>query len=157
MSVSEQFDVLTENERITITAHGIKLTEVSRLIPMKVAMHRLNKHDWMQVANNIEASNVFWSSLRDELMKYVAEKSMSQSMAAKCKTTRDQLLFYLLFTTGLRASGLAKIKVDQVAAYDNCWTVQTFGKTVEKGNKIRTFPLNNKVKQFMVIVRKKEY
>ena len=335
MSVLERVNILTENERSTITAHGIKLTEVSRLIPMKVAMHRLNKYNWLQIAINVEASNVFWSSLRDELMKYVAEKSMSQStihtifstirkfisnafpayateaktyivacfpkeptcnqesrkkqmlsqelkrlitlrtnqkseasimktvktfealtnhlqfdesvdtmdvangndivvelvqnmndeedevityiqtlhkdvvariftlcskvlpnvsqtliraiqetslekkadanvssrespldkdidqqrfscdevdaMAAKCKTTRDQLLFYLLFTTGLRASGLAKIKVDHVAAYDNGWTVHTFGKTVEKGNKIRTFPLNGKVKQLILL------
>ena len=53
MSALERVNILTENERSTITAHGIKLTEVSRLIPMKVAMHRLNKYNWLQIATNV--------------------------------------------------------------------------------------------------------
>lgn len=47
-----------------------------------------------------------------------------QAMADKCKTTFEQLLFYLLFTTGMRIGGFANIKVGDVATLNgNEWSI----------------------------------
>lgn len=70
------------------------------------------------------------------------------AMEKQCQCTRDKLIFYLFFTTGLRASGLARIRLDQVTTrVNNEWSVNLFGKTLEKGGKIRTFPLNQTVRE----------
>lgn len=66
-----------------------------------------------------------------------------EAMKNEIRTTLDAIVFYILFTTGLRVGGLVNIKMGDVASYDAAvgWTLKTTGKTLEKGNKIRHFPI----------------
>lgn len=74
-----------------------------------------------------------------------------QAMADKCKTTFEQLLFYMLFTTGMRIGGFANIKVGDVATLSgNEWTIKTTGRTLEKGAKIRDFPMCDRVRTLVL-------
>ena len=75
-----------------------------------------------------------------------------ESMKDQIKTTLDALIFYILFTTGLRAGGLARIKMGDVASYDasNGWTLKSNGKTLEKGKKIRHFPIAQCVNEHLL-------
>jgi integrase len=68
-------------------------------------------------------------------------------MSERCATVFERLMFYLLFTTGLRVGGLVAVKVALVAHHDGSeWHVRPLGTTVEKGGKSRTFPLNGTVR-----------
>jgi hypothetical protein len=74
-----------------------------------------------------------------------------QAMADKCKTTFEQLLFYLLFTTGMRIGGFANIKVGDVATLNgNEWSIKPTGRTLEKGGKIRDFPMCERVRALVL-------
>lgn len=65
-----------------------------------------------------------------------------QSMADKCESSFEKLVFYILFTTGMRVGGFSNIKVGDVAQRENDrWVIKKQGRTLEKGNKIREFPL----------------
>lgn len=64
---------------------------------------------------------------------------------------RDSLIVTLLSTTGLRRRGLLNIQVTSVASRDEKgrWTSDTGGQTLEKGRKIRTFPLFPSVQEHL--------
>jgi integrase/recombinase XerD len=74
-----------------------------------------------------------------------------EALKKNCITTFDNLLFYLLFTTGMRIGGLCNIKIKNIAKYeDNKWTIFEIGRTVEKGRKIRSFPVSHLVIPYLV-------
>jgi integrase len=59
---------------------------------------------------------------------------------------RDELMYMLFVTTGMRIGGLVKIKLDHVAEISgNTVVVKQTGRTLEKGNKWFTFMINNHV------------
>jgi len=59
---------------------------------------------------------------------------------------RNELMYMLFVTTGMRIGGLVKIKLSHVAEIDgNNVTVKQTGRTIEKGNKWFTFVINNHV------------
>jgi integrase len=61
--------------------------------------------------------------------------------------TRDRLIFLLLMTTGMRAGGLVKIKMDSVCTLNGSnIDLKDTGRTIEKGNKWFSFVINNDVK-----------
>lgn len=63
-----------------------------------------------------------------------------------CETIMEKIVIALLFTTGIRVGGLCNIKRKDV--YDsNTNTVKDYGSTIEKGNKIRRFPIFGMVKE----------
>ncbi len=62
-----------------------------------------------------------------------------------------KLMYTILFTTGMRVGGLANIKVKNVATLnDGTWTSKNIGNTIEKGNKLRTFPISELVKPHLI-------
>lgn len=62
------------------------------------------------------------------------------------KNTLEKLFISLLFTTGLRIGGLCNIKIEDI--YDKVNDeVKDFGSVVEKGSKIRRFPIFDMVKK----------
>jgi integrase len=63
-----------------------------------------------------------------------------------CENTMEKLVIALLFTTGLRVGGLCNIKRKDVYDFDTN-TVKDYGSTLEKGNKIRRFPIFGMVKE----------
>ena len=59
---------------------------------------------------------------------------------------RDELMYMLFVTTGMRIGGLVKIKLEHVAEITgNNVVVKQTGRTIEKGNKWFTFIINNHV------------
>ena len=59
---------------------------------------------------------------------------------------RDELMYMLFVTTGMRIGGLVKIKLEHVAEVSgNTVVVKQTGRTIEKGNKWFTFIINNHV------------
>ena len=67
-----------------------------------------------------------------------------------CKSTRDELLYLLLTTTGMRVGGLVGIKIEHVASVKGVdVTVKDTGRTIEKGNKWFSFCLNERVRHLI--------
>lgn len=63
--------------------------------------------------------------------------------------TLEKLFISILFTTGLRVGGLCNIKISDV--YDVAsHRVNDYGSTLEKGSKIRTFPIFDMVKPHLI-------
>jgi integrase len=63
-----------------------------------------------------------------------------ENMVKVCENTLEKLTILLLFTTGIKVGGLCNIKKNDV--YDFIENkVKDFGLTLEKGNKIRKFPI----------------
>ena len=59
---------------------------------------------------------------------------------------RDELMYMLFVTTGMRIGGLVKIKLEHVAEVSgNTVVVKQTGRTIEKGSKWFTFIINNHV------------
>ena len=74
-----------------------------------------------------------------------------ENIKQKCSTTFDNLFFYLLFTTGMRIGGLCNIKIKNIAKYDdNKWKALDIGRTIEKGKKIRSFPVSHLVVPYLI-------
>jgi hypothetical protein len=66
------------------------------------------------------------------------------------KNTRDELIFLLCLTTGLRVAGVSRIKLEHVAIInDKDIKVNKVGRTIEKGNKWFTFVLHPRVKELI--------
>lgn len=67
------------------------------------------------------------------------------------KTVRDELMYLLLITTGMRIGGLVRIKLEHVASIeDTTVTVKSSGRTLEKGSKWFTFIINNRVSHLIM-------
>lgn len=63
---------------------------------------------------------------------------------------RDELMFMLLITTGMRVGGLSNIKVDYVSkVVGNELVILDTGKTIEKGMKWFSFAINKRVKELL--------
>ena len=68
-----------------------------------------------------------------------------------CETPFETLLVALLFTTGMRVSGIRMIKLKDICdKTSNPITIFEYGKTCEKGNKVRTFPIMKMVKEPLI-------
>ena len=66
------------------------------------------------------------------------------------KDPRDELLFMLMLTTGLRIAGAAQILTRNVASIKNgAYEMKNQGKTKEKGNKLACFVMCPKVRELM--------
>ena len=66
------------------------------------------------------------------------------------KDTRDELLFMLMLTTGLRVGGVCNILTRHVAdIQNNQYVVKKEGKTKEKGNKFASFVLCTRVRELV--------
>lgn len=66
------------------------------------------------------------------------------------KNLRNELIFLLLLTTGMRLGGLVNIKLEHVAEInDKGVEIKTCGRTIEKGNKWFAFVMNEKVRELM--------
>jgi integrase len=68
-----------------------------------------------------------------------------ENMVKACGNTLEKLVILLLFTTGMRVGGLTNIKKKDIFDSDKN-EAKDFGSTLEKGNKIRKFPIFNIVK-----------
>jgi integrase len=68
-----------------------------------------------------------------------------ENIVKVCNDTLEKIVILLLFTTGMRVGGLSNIKKKDIFDYDKN-EVKDFGSTLEKGNKIRRFPIFNIVK-----------
>ena len=68
-----------------------------------------------------------------------------QAMSNCATTIMQKMVFYTLFTTGMRVGGMARIKLTDVATYSQIgeWNIKKNGVTLEKGLKRRTFPINS--------------
>ena len=64
----------------------------------------------------------------------------------ECTTNLERLVIALLFTTGMRVGGLCNIKKDDIIDKDT-GDIKEYGSTLEKGNKIRKFPIFKMVHQ----------
>lgn len=84
-----------------------------------------------------------------DLHRFTADEI--QKLNDSCQSTMEKLIFTILFTTGMRVGGLANIKVKNVAILkDGTWTSKNIGNTIEKGNKLRTFPISEIVKPHLI-------
>ena len=97
--------------------------------------------------NDIEEENDIIDNLDDEDGdKHRFTVDEIEALKKNCITTFDNLFFYLLFTTGMRIGGLCNIKIKNIAKYENNkWNILEIGRTVEKGKKIRSFPISHLV------------
>ena len=74
-----------------------------------------------------------------------------EAIKANCITTFDNLFFYLLFTTGMRIGGLCNIKIKNIANNENnIWKILEIGRTIEKGKKVRSFPISHLVTPYLI-------
>jgi integrase len=82
--------------------------------------------------------------------KHRLTSKQQEDIMAACQTPFECLIISLLFSTGLRVSGLRNIRLsdvcEQTTSSDQV-SVLDFGRTVEKGNKVRNFPLVPMVKE----------
>jgi integrase/recombinase XerD len=70
-------------------------------------------------------------------------------MKAK-KTPKDELMYMILITTGMRVGGLAQIKTEHVAVVmSNDVEVKETGRTIEKGRKWFSFAMNEQVQKLL--------
>jgi site-specific recombinase XerD len=66
------------------------------------------------------------------------------------KNIRDELMFMLLITTGMRVGGLSNIKLSHVCdMLGNEIIVKNIGRTLEKGNKWFSFQINERTKKLI--------
>lgn len=67
------------------------------------------------------------------------------------KNLRDELIFLMLLTTGMRIGGLVNIRLEHVAEISEKGGVEvkTCGRTLEKGNKWFTFVMNDRVRELI--------
>jgi len=95
----------------------------------------------------IDAESVF-SETRDTHRISVAELETLYGEAKK--NLRDELIFLMLLTTGMRVGGLVNIRLEHVAdVNDKGVEVKTCGRTLEKGNKWFTFVMNDRVRELV--------
>jgi len=83
----------------------------------------------------------------DDKDKHRLSSRQQEDIYSHCKTPFEKVVVSLLFTTGLRVNGLRTIKLKDIC--DKTSTpikIFDFGKTIEKGNKTRTFPLTEMTK-----------
>ena len=63
---------------------------------------------------------------------------------------RDELIYMLFVTTGMRIGGLVKIRLEHVAEINGATVIaKPSGRTLEKGSKWFTFVINNRVNELM--------
>lgn len=80
--------------------------------------------------------------VNDDTDKDRLSSKQQEDIWNECRTSFEKLIIGLLFTTGLRVGGLCSIKrEDVVSINDNNIIPKKYGKTTEKGDKIRTFPI----------------
>jgi integrase len=80
--------------------------------------------------------------------KHTLSPKQQEDMIKVCTTSLEKLVILLLFTTGLRVGGLANIKINNV--YDKkTKEIKDMGSTIEKGSKIRKFPIFELVKSHL--------
>jgi site-specific recombinase XerD len=93
-------------------------------------------------------SNSIFSETRD--MHRISVNELEILYEEAKKNLRDELMFLLLLTTGMRIGGLVNIRVEHVAdVNDNGVDVKTCGRTLEKGNKWFTFVMNDRVRDLI--------
>jgi hypothetical protein len=77
--------------------------------------------------------------------------------SASTKSTRNELLYLLLITTGMRVGGLVSIKSEHVSTLNkDGFVINTSGRTIEKGNKWFSFILHERVRELIYIWLTKE-
>jgi integrase len=100
--------------------------------------------DNKEIDDNINDENV-----DKDLHRFTADEI--QRLNEACQSTMEKLIFNILFTTGMRVGGLANIKVKNIAILKNgAWECKNIGNTIEKGNKLRTFPISELVKPHLI-------
>jgi site-specific recombinase XerC len=84
-------------------------------------------------------------------------KELEELYKESQKNTKDELIFLLLLTTGIRIGGLSCIQLEHVASVGATQiVVKDSGRTIEKGKKWFTFMLTARVKQLVYIWITKE-
>jgi site-specific recombinase XerD len=93
-------------------------------------------------------SNSIFSETKD--MHRISVRELETLYDEAKKNLRDELIFLLLLTTGMRIGGLVNIRVEHVAdVSDKGVDVKTCGRTLEKGNKWFTFVMNDRVRELV--------
>lgn len=92
-----------------------------------------------------ELSSSAGSSLRGGMRTapYLSSEEVDRLCSIASGTPREALIVGLLSTTGLRRRGLLNIRITDVAQIgaDRKWMSDKGGRTMEKGRKVRTFPI----------------
>lgn len=71
--------------------------------------------------------------------------------AATTQNPKEELLFLLMISTGLRAGGVVRIRMMDIFQNSDCRFPKNFGETIEKGNKKVRFALIERVRQILPV------
>lgn len=103
----------------------------------------------------IESSEKFKNTKSDntDLHRISAEELDALYVASKSENTvRNELIFLILITTGMRVGGLVNIMLEHVATINGAdVVVKNSGRTIEKGNKWFSFNISSQVQNLLKI------
>jgi site-specific recombinase XerD len=87
----------------------------------------------------------------DDKDRHRLSSKQQEEILKACQTPFEKLIVSLLFSTGLRVSGVRMIQLKDICdKTTKPVTIFEYGKTAEKGHKIRTFPIMDMVKPSML-------
>lgn len=102
--------------------------------------------EWLASTSNVKSSKI---GADNDIHRLGIEELQSMYNEAK-KNVRDELIFMILITTGMRIGGLSKIKIENIYSQrDNQIIINKNGRTIEKGNKWFTFNINERVNELL--------
>lgn len=89
--------------------------------------------------------------IQEEQRRHRFSMTEVAQLFSACTTTKESLVFALLFTTGMRLGGLVRIKIHNVACrQEELWDIFSTGHTVEKGRKRKQFTIQPVVKSYLL-------
>jgi integrase/recombinase XerD len=140
-----------------------EITHAIENCPTKIQKSRKNLWAKLLFVNILELNienEVFKTSDRDveteetvndgKDMHKFSPQELDRIYEVSCETTREELIFSLLITTGMRIGGLVNIKVSDICdIICNDYVIKNTGRTIEKFNKWFSFVLTDRVKYLL--------
>lgn len=83
-------------------------------------------------------------------MHRISKDDLERLYSVAVRNVRDELLFLMLLTTGMRIGGFVQMKIRNVADVINGkWQARMRGQTIEKGHKVFHFELTVRVRELL--------